>query len=462
MAKTLPEGLTAKTEILSGWGRTNPVTSEVVQPSSVEQLQKLIHAAPPKSLIARGLGRSYGDAAQLKDGMVIELSVFDQIKLDPISGTITAGAGVSLDQILRVIVPEGFFLPVTPGTRNVTVGGAIAADVHGKNHHVDGSFGNHVQRLLLVDGNGRLRDLTPNGRGDVEDAEFFWATVGGMGLTGVIVEATFSLIPITSSLISVDTTRYRDLESLMEAMVEADTKYRYSVAWVDSLDPNGRGVLTCGDHTPVGDLPKAQQVDPLRYDPKALASAPPFLPGGLLNRLTVRAFNEAWYRKAPKQRSGELQEIAPFFHPLDGVKDWNRIYGPEGFLQYQFAVPNEAAHMVRRTLEALRRVGAPSFLTVLKRFGHSNPAPLSFPIPGWTLAADVPAAVPGLLQVLDQLDEEVAAVGGRLYLAKDSRQSAKMFSRGYPDFRNLDKFSNSGESRWLNFSSDLRARLWSK
>ena len=462
MAKTLPEGLTAKTEILSGWGRTNPVTSEVVQPSSVEQLQQLIHAAPPKSLIARGLGRSYGDAAQLKDGMVIELSVFDQIKLDPISGTITAGAGVSLDQILRVIVPEGFFLPVTPGTRNVTVGGAIAADVHGKNHHVDGSFGNHVQRLLLVDGNGRLRDLTPNGRGDVEDAEFFWATVGGMGLTGVIVEATFSLIPITSSLISVDTTRYRDLESLMKAMVEADTKYRYSVAWVDSLDPNGRGVLTCGDHTPVGDLPKAQQVDPLRYDPKALASAPPFLPGGLLNRLTVRAFNEAWYRKAPKQRSGELQEIAPFFHPLDGVKDWNRIYGPEGFLQYQFAVPNEAAHMVRRTLEALRRVGAPSFLTVLKRFGHSNPAPLSFPIPGWTLAADVPAAVPGLLQVLDQLDEEVAAVGGRLYLAKDSRQSAKMFSRGYPDFRNLDKFSNSGESRWLNFSSDLRARLWSK
>jgi len=462
MAKTLPEGLTAKTEILSGWGRTNPVTSEVVQPSSVEQLQQLIHAAPPKSLIARGLGRSYGDAAQLKDGIVIELSVFDQIKLDPISGTITAGAGVSLDQILRVIVPEGFFLPVTPGTRNVTVGGAIAADVHGKNHHVDGSFGNHVQRLLLVDGNGRLRDLTPNGRGDVEDAEFFWATVGGMGLTGVIVEATFSLIPITSSLISVDTTRYRDLESLMKAMVEADTKYRYSVAWVDSLDPNGRGVLTCGDHTPVGDLPKAQQVDPLRYDPKALASAPPYLPGGLLNRLTVRAFNEAWYRKAPKQRSGELQEIAPFFHPLDGVKDWNRIYGPEGFLQYQFAVPNEAAHMVRRTLEALRRVGAPSFLTVLKRFGHSNPAPLSFPIPGWTLAADVPAAVPGLLQVLDQLDEEVAAVGGRLYLAKDSRQSAKMFSRGYPDFRNLDKFSNSGESRWLNFSSDLRARLWSK
>jgi decaprenylphospho-beta-D-ribofuranose 2-oxidase len=194
-------------------------------------------------LIARGLGRSYGDAAQLKHGTVIELPAFDRIELDSTSGTVTAGAWVSLDQILRVFVPAGFFLPVTPGTRNVTVGGSIAADVHGKNHHVDGSYGNHVQRLLLVDGTGTLRELTPNGRGSVEEAEFFWATVGGIGLTGVIVEATFSLIPITSSLISVDTTRYRDMESLMAAMVKADAKYRYSVAWVDSLDPKGRGVL---------------------------------------------------------------------------------------------------------------------------------------------------------------------------------------------------------------------------
>jgi decaprenylphospho-beta-D-ribofuranose 2-oxidase len=362
---------------------------------------------------------------------VIELPAFDRIALDPASGTVTAGAGVSLDQILRVIVPAGFFLPVTPGTRNVTVGGAIAADVHGKNHHVDGSFGNHVQRLLLVDGSGILRELTPSGRDSFDEAEFFWATVGGMGLTGVIVEATFSLIPISSSLISVDTTRYRDLESLMAAMVEADSRYRYSVAWVDSLDPKGRGVLTCGDHAPAEALPKSQQSDPLYYDPKALASAPPFLPGGLLNKFTVRAFNEAWYRKAPKHRVGELQAIAPFFHPLDGVQDWNRIYGPAGFLQYQFAVPNEAAHLVQRTLEALRQVGAPSFLTVLKRFGPSNPAPLSFPIPGWTLAADVPAAVPGLLEVLNQIDEEVAAAGGRLYLAKDSRQSAGMMKNSY-------------------------------
>ena len=424
---TLPVGLTSQPKTVSGWGRTNPVEASVVQPATLEQLQQLVSGAPPHALIARGLGRSYGDAAQLQAGTVIELPAFDRIELDRANGTVTAGAGISLDQILRVIVPAGFFLPVTPGTRNVTVGGAIAADVHGKNHHVEGSFGNHVRRLLLVDGLGELRELRP----DNETADFFWATVAGMGLTGVIVEATFALIPMTSSLISVDTTRHRDLQSLMAAMVEADRRYRYSVAWVDSLDPKGRGVLTCGDHAAVGDLPPVQQNDPLAYDPKAIASAPPFFPGGLLNKLTVRAFNEAWYRKAPKQRQGELQAIAPFFHPLDGVQDWNRIYGPAGFLQYQFAVPNEAAELVPCCLEVLRQVGAPSFLTVLKRFGPSNPAPLSFPILGWTLAADVPAAIPGLFEVLSQLDEQIAEVGGRLYLAKDSRQSARMYALGY-------------------------------
>ena len=467
---TLPAGLTAETRTLSGWGRTNPVSTMVVQPSSVEQLQELIRSAPPKSLIARGLGRSYGDAAQLKDGTVIELPAFDRIKLDPVSGTVTAGAGVSLDQILRVIVPAGFFLPVTPGTRNVTVGGAIAADVHGKNHHVDGSFGNHVQRLLLVDGTGTLRELTPSGRSSFEEQAFFWATVGGMGLTGVIVEATFSLIPITSSLIKVDTTRYRDLESLMAAMVEADSRYRYSVAWVDSLDAKGRGVLTCGDHAPAEALPTNLRHDPLQYDPKALASAPPFLPGGLLNKLTVRAFNEAWYRKAPKRRVGELQAIAPFFHPLDGVQDWNRIYGPAGFLQYQFAVPNEAANLVPRTLEFLRQVGAPGFLTVLKRFGPSNQAPLSFPIPGWTLAIDLPASVPGLPEALDRLDHEITASNGRIYLAKDSRQSSLTFLDSYKDnsqlvdtFKKHSKLDAGFRKRFLSednvFTSDMYNRL---
>ena len=453
---TLPTDLTAETQTLCGWGRTNPVSAQVVQPSSVEQLQELIRDAPPRSLIARGLGRSYGDAAQLKNGTVIELPTFDGIELDPENCSVSAGAGVSLDQILQVIVPAGFFLPVTPGTRNVTVGGAIAADVHGKNHHVDGSFGNHVQRLLLVDGAGMLRELTPSGRGSLDEAKFFWATVGGMGLTGVIVEATFSVIPITSSLISVDTTSYRDLESLMAAMVEADSKYRYSVAWVDSIDPKGRGVLTCGEHAHVEALPVARKADPLHYDPKAVASAPPLLPGSLLNKFTIRAFNEAWYRKAPKQRVSELQTIAQFFHPLDGVKNWNRIYGPKGFVQYQFAVPDEAANLVSTTLDELRRAGSPGFLAVLKRFGRGNSAPLSFPIPGWTLAVDVPAGASELKDTLSRLDEAVVAAGGRLYLAKDSRQSPDTFKKS----SKLDEgFRKSFLCKDNVFASDMYNRL---
>lgn len=454
MTLTLPAGLTVERRTLTGWGRTQPVTAQVVAPARLASLQELLRQAPPHSLIARGLGRSYGDAAQLRDAAVIALGAFQQIHLDPAAGTVTAGAGVSLDQLLRAIVPAGFFLPVTPGTRNVSLGGAIAADVHGKNHHVDGSFGNHVRRLQLVDGTGAVRELRP----DDTSAPLFWATVGGMGLTGVITEATLALIPIRTSLILVDTLRCRDLEALMAAMVEADSRTRYSVAWVDSLDPRGRGVLTCGDHAEADDLDPSQRADPLAYDPKAVAAAPPFLPGGLLNRLTVRAFNEAWYRKAPRQREGELQAIGPYFHPLDGVKDWNRIYGPAGFLQYQFAIPDAAAHLVPRSLEVLRTVGAPSFLTVLKRFGPANPAPLSFPIPGWTLAADVPAAVPGLLEALDRLDEEVARAGGRLYLAKDSRQSAAMLQRTMPRLPEWQERRRELDPRGV-FCSDLAGRV---
>jgi decaprenylphospho-beta-D-ribofuranose 2-oxidase len=435
----------------------------VLAPQNTSELCALIRQAAPASLIPRGLGRSYGDAAQLDGAAVIDLGAFDSVALDAPAARVTAGSGLSLSDILRVIVPAGFFLPVTPGTRNVTLGGAIAADVHGKNHHGEGSFARHVHHLRLVDGTGEIRELTPEG--DPSTTAAFWATTGGMGLTGVITEACFSLIPIETALISVDTDRHRDLDSLMAAMMEGDAHCRYSVAWVDSLHQGGRGVLTRGDHASVeqlrvtgGTVAGCTPEAPLAYDPKALASAPPFLPGGLLNGFTVRAFNEAWYRKAPKHRVGELQAIAPFFHPLDGVSDWNRIYGPAGFLQYQFAVPDGAAELVPLTLAALRKVGAPSFLTVLKRFGPGTPGPLSFPQPGWTLAADVPAAVPGLLAALDALDEQVAEAGGRLYLAKDSRQSAGMLQRSYPRLAEWQQERTRLDPRHV-FSSDLARRL---
>ena len=437
--------------LLTGWGRTAPTGATVLPVAREEDAQAAVRAAGPRGILARGLGRSYGDAAQDGGGTVLDMTPLRSITLDAAAGTVTAGSGASLDAIMQAIVPAGFFVPVTPGTRQVTVGGAIAADIHGKNHHVDGSFGSHVTSLRIVDGRGDVRALTPDDAG-------FWATVGGMGLTGVVTEATFSLIPITSSLISVDTERATDLDDVMARMIARDDDYRYSVAWIDTVHPSGRGVITRGDHADLADIPAGRRDKARTFTSKALATAPGFIPGGLLNALTVRAFNEAWFRKAPKERTGELQSIGAFFHPLDGVQEWNRIYGPSGFLQYQFVVPDSHGHLVRRTLDALRGIGALSFLTVLKRFGAGNAAPLSFPQPGWTLALDVPATVDGLGPVLDALDEEVADAGGRLYLAKDSRMSPAMLRRTYP---RLDEWQQARATLDPDgtFTSDLARRL---
>ncbi len=441
-------------QLLTGWGRTAPSRARVRTVSSVDEVQRAIAEAGPRGVLARGLGRSYGDAAQSGGATVLDLSAMSHIGLDEVAGTVTAGTGASLDAVMRAIVPQGFFVPVTPGTRMVTVGGAIAADVHGKNHHVEGTFGSHVHRMRVVDGQGLERQLTPNGA----EAEAFWATVGGMGLTGVMTEATFDLIPITSSRISVDTERAADLDAVMASMIANDDRYRYSVAWIDTVHPSGRGVITRGDHASVDDLPASTRSTALAYDPRIRATAPAFIPGGLLNTWTVRAFNEAWFRKAPKRREGELQSIAEFFHPLDMVQEWNRVYGPGGFVQYQFVVPDDAGDLVSTALRELQRIGAPSFLTVLKRFGAANPAPLSFPQPGWTLAADVPATVPGLAETLDRLDELIAQAGGRLYLAKDGRQSPEMLARTYPRLAEWQAARDRMDPRGV-FTSDLARRL---
>jgi len=437
---------------LTGWGRTAPSVSRYVPVHGEADVQAIIADAPARGVLARGLGRSYGDAAQSGGAVVLDTSGMSTVSLDPRNQNVTAGAGASLDQVLRTIVPQGFFIPVSPGTRMVTVGGAVAADVHGKNHHVDGSFGAHVQSMTLIDGEANVRTLTP------DSGDPFWATIGGMGLTGVVTEATFDVLPISSSWISVDTERGNDLDDVMARMIARDDDYRYSVAWIDSVHSSGRGVITRGDHAPVDALTSKKATKALRFDPRVLATAPNIVPSGVLNTFTVRAFNEAWFRKHPKSQRGALQSIGAFFHPLDGVQEWNRIYGPAGFLQYQFVVPDEASDVIAIALKRLRDAGAPSFLTVLKRFGASNPAPLSFPRPGWTLAIDVPAGIDGLAQVLDELDEQVAAVGGRLYLAKDSRQSAAMMERTYSQLADWRKTRSTMDPEGI-FTSDLGRRL---
>jgi len=441
-------------QLLTGWGRTCPSLARVQACTSIEQVQHEVARAGARGVLARGLGRSYGDAAQSGGGTVLDLQAFNDISYDLMTGAVTAGAGASLDSVMKAIVPAGAFVPVTPGTRMVTIGGAIGSDIHGKNHHVDGTFGAHVQSLTLVDGSGEIHELTPSG----DKAPQFWATIGGMGLTGVITQATFDAIPVTSSLISVDTQRAHDLDEVMSVMAAGDEKYRYTVAWIDTVSQSARGVITSGDHAPIDQLSAKQRAHALVFEPKAIATAPPIFPSGLLNKLTVRAFNEAWFRKAPKSASGDLQSISAFFHPLDGVQDWNRIYGPRGFLQYQFVVPDSASHLIRAALEKLRQVGAPSFLTVLKRFGAANPAPLSFPTQGWTLAADVPAGIEGLGQALDDLDELISEAGGRLYLAKDSRQSPQMFARTYPRLSEWQQVRDGLDPRGV-FISDLARRL---
>ena len=312
--------------LISGWGLHNPAYVNILKPHNSEQLGNLIVDSEKNSFLARGLGRSYGDAAQLNNKSVVSLNAFDHIHLNKKEELVTVGSGVSIDTLLKKIIPEGFFIPVSPGTRNVTIGGAIASDVHGKNHHLKGSFGNHIQEISLIDGRGLFKKLSSKNNSPLEIKSQFWATIGGMGLTGVIIEATFSLMPIKTSKMKTNTFKYKDLDDLMDAMINTQDNYQYIVAWVDTLSKKNRGVLTVGNHAVENDLQKKNPYENLlSYHPKSIASAPSFLPFRLLNKFTVKAFNEVWFRKTPKEMKDEIKSISNFFHPLDGVKNWNKF-----------------------------------------------------------------------------------------------------------------------------------------
>lgn len=417
---------------LTGWGRTNPSAAELVELFRSE-LPAALKEVDDRGALVRGLGRSYGDAAQNGGGLVIRLmgSATDAL-LDREAGTVTVSAGASLDELLRYIVPRGFFVPVTPGTRFVTIGGAIASDIHGKNHHFDGSFGKHVLRMSLQLADGSVAEIGPD-----RDPELFWATIGGMGLTGIVLDATIRLLRVETSRMAVDTHRLPDLDTLMDTMADGDDDaHRYSVAWIDLAAKGsqlGRSVLTRGDHARFEQLPAKHQSDPLAYGPDQLVSVPPIIPRpGLLNHVTVAAFNELWFRKAPKRKIGGIESISSFFHPLDMVGQWARFYGKPGLVQYQLVVPFGQEDAMRRIVERVSASGAASFLAVLKRFGAGNEAPLSFPQPGWTLALDMPGGAPGLGKLLHGLDDMVLEAGGRNYFAKDAHTVPETIRRGYP------------------------------
>ncbi|MDO0912313.1 FAD-binding oxidoreductase [Streptomyces sp. DT2A-34] len=447
----------ADTVSVTGWGRTAPTTARLIRPRTYEEAAAAVRGCGARGGIPRGLGRAYGDAAQNAGGTVLDMTGLDRVHaIDADGGTVLCDAGVSLHRLMEVLLPLGWFVPVTPGTRYVTVGGAIGADIHGKNHHVSGSFSRHVLSLELLTADGEIHTVR---RG----TPLFDATTGGMGLTGVILTATVQLQPVQTSLMSVDTERARDLDDLMARLVATDDHYRYSVAWIDLLArgaATGRAVLTRGDHAPLEALREGTRArrEPLAFRPSRLPAAPAFVPEGLLSRRTVGWFNELWYRRAPRARTGELQKLSAFFHPLDGVPHWNRIYGRGGFVQYQFAVGNGQEDTLRRIVRRISEHRCPSFLAVLKRFGDADPGWLSFPVPGWTLALDIPAGLPGLAVLLDELDEEVAAAGGRVYLAKDSRLRPELLAAMYPRLDDFRALRAELDPRGV-FVSDLARRL---
>jgi decaprenylphospho-beta-D-ribofuranose 2-oxidase len=413
---------------LYGWGRTNPSAGDLLTPENEQIVTDLLGKG--ERIATRGLGRSYGDPAQLSGGVVLSNRAFNEIGNIDDNGLVRVGAGVSFDELLQVSIPRGWFVPVTPGTRQVTMGGAFAADVHGKNHHVDGSFCSHVESLRLLTPLG-AHDITP-----CSDPELFWASAGAMGLTGFITSLDLRLLPITTNQVLVDTERFSSLDAVMEAMKEHDADYRYSVAWVDCMTRGahmGRAILTRGVHREHSDI-----ASPSLEAPKTAKLVVPFnAPSGLLNPLSVRVFNELWFRSAPKHERGEAQSLSTFFHPLDGVRDWNRLYGRRGFVQYQFCVPDDAGDTIVRAIERLSSSGVASFLAVLKRFGPSNAGLLSFPMAGWTLALDLPVGSSALPRVLDGLDDMVLEAGGRIYFAKDARLSPTKVRAMYPK---LDEF----------------------
>lgn len=439
-------------ERLSGWGGTTASYAVTRDPSTVEELAGLVRTAGPRGVLPRGLGRSYGDAAQNAGGDVVPpWRPGAPIEVSPDGATATLSGGTSLERALCTLLPLGRTLPVLPGTRFVTVGGAVAADVHGKNHHHDGSFGRWVRRLTLLDGTGEVRELSPT-----QDAEAFWATVGGMGLTGIVLDATVELPAVTSAYVQVRTRRMPRLDEALDAMERSTA--RYHVAWVDAFPGRGfgRSVLQEGDPAEAAELTPARQRQPLRYVPRQRLSVPA-VPGNMLRPVTVRGFNELWWRKAPNDRTAAASYTS-FFHPLDGVGHWNRLYGGRGFVQWQFAVPLSARSLVESSLRRLAAAGVPAYLVVLKRFGAASGAPLSFPMPGWTLAVDLPAGPPQLARLLDELDGEVAAAGGRIYFAKDARLAAALVPAMYP---RLDEWRATRErlDPHRRFSSDLARRL---
>jgi decaprenylphospho-beta-D-ribofuranose 2-oxidase len=410
-------------KIIANWGNYPVMETEEKTFTFEEHLNEtLLHS---NGIIARGNGRCYGDASLAKN--TISTLKFDKIlSFDTQNGIFECQSGLTLDKILEVIVPKGWFLPVTPGTKFITVGGAIASDVHGKNHHVDGCFSHHVLEMDILLSSGEIVTCSPNLNSDL-----FWATCGGMGLTGVITCAKFDLKKIESSYILQKQVKAKNLEEVIQ-LFEDYKHYTYSVAWIDCLKKGkhfGRSILMLGEHAKFEDLNEKNKENPLKLPNKKQITFPFTLPSFVLNQLTVKTFNFLFYRKNTKKEINNIISYEPFFYPLDAILHWNRGYGKQGFIQYQFVLPLESKQGLVEILKKISDKGLGSFLAVLKIFGKQDDL-ISFPKEGYTLALDFPVRK-GLFEFLDELDKVVLDYGGRLYLSKDARMKSEIFWSGY-------------------------------
>ncbi len=427
---------------IHGWGRYPSIDATTTAVHSYSEVSATL--AQLDSIIPRGLGRSYGDSALSAN--IVDIKAMNQLlAFDQSSGIVRCQAGVSLADLLDVFVPRGWFLPVTPGTCFVTVGGAIASDVHGKNHHVDGCFSAHIRSLKLMLAVGSVVTCSVS-----ENSELFRATCGGMGLTGIILEACIQLLPITSTLINETTLKAANIEEAL-SLFEQNADSTYSVAWIDCLQKGaglGRSLIMLGEHATDGGL--------IASTDKKL-TMPIDMPSFLLNRFSIAAFNALYYRRVRAARQQRVVHYQPYFYPLDSIRHWNRLYGKRGFVQYQFVIPKTAgSQAMRDILQRISRSGRGSFLAVLKTFGKQNENYLSFPCEGYTLALDFKLEN-GVFQLLDELDRQVLDYGGRVYLAKDARMSEATFKQSYPHWEKfqqvresygaLDKFSSLQSQR---------------
>jgi decaprenylphospho-beta-D-ribofuranose 2-oxidase len=452
-ARTLPSGANLMT--LSGWGRYPACKAEVYRPEKVAELSDLVHRGG--SMIARGAGRAYGDAALNEHGRVINLERLNRmLAFDEATGIIRCEAGVTLDEIIRVFIRRGWFPPVVPGTRFVTLGGSVAADIHGKGHHRDSSLGAHVSSLDLMLASGEIRRCSRE-----ENTDLFMATLGGMGLTGVILSVEMRLRRIESAWIAGETIVARDIDQAIAAFEDIGQRYGNSLAWIDcggrSRDGLGRSVIIAGNFASPGDLDQRRGQAPFDVPPKIRAGLPFDLPSIALNSLTVRAFNAAYYRFHSARSGASIRDYQGFFFPLDAIGGWNRMYGLRGFVQYQCVWP--LAHSREGLIEVLEAIGRSrrgSFLTVLKKFGAQDGI-LSFPMPGYTLALDF-AVDDGLFAFLDSLDRRVLARGGRVYLAKDARMRPEIFREMYLNFARWREIKGAADPNNM-FSSSLSRRL---